>query len=162
MQSSFEPMTVDAERTKRPTIVCIDDDPDVCHVVALTLSQYDVEVVPGFTEEQGIWEVMCRKPELVITDVKMPRGSGDTVIECLRAVPQTGFIPVIVLTGLRDRQLKGRMRRLGVSGYLTKPVSTLELLTEIGKYVELKQREPKPVDQAQHVEASGGTGTPGH
>lgn len=111
----------------------------VPRVISLILSKYDVEVVPGFTGVHGIWEALRRKPDLVITDLRMPQGSGEVVTECLRAVAQTGFIPVIVLTGLRDPNLKGRLRRLGATGYLLKPVRTQELLAEIRKYVELKE-----------------------
>lgn len=141
MESAVEPTAVDtADRAHRPTIVCIDDDPEIIQALTLVLARYDVEVVGGFTGEQGIWETLCRKPDLVITDIRMPRGSGNTVIECLRAIPQTGFIPVIVLTGLRDRHLKGRMKRLGATGYLQKPVTIADLLREIGKYLELRKR----------------------
>ena len=141
MENTLEPTTVDgAKQPHRPTIVCIDDDPETIRAISLILSKYDVELVAGFTGEQGIWETLSRKPDLVITDIRMPRGSGDTVIECLRAVPQTGFIPVIVLTGMRDRHLKGRMRRIGATGYLLKPVPISDLLAEIGKYVELRER----------------------
>jgi DNA-binding response OmpR family regulator len=133
------------EHKKHPTIVCVDDDPDITRAIALMLSKYDVELIPGFTGEQGIWQAICREPDLVITDLRMPHGSGELVLECLRASPRTSFVPVIVLTGLRDPNLKGRVRRLGAAGYLLKPVSIRELLAEIRKYVELKECDGGPV-----------------
>lgn len=125
----------------RPTIVCIDDDPDIPCTIASMLSKFDVEVIPAFTGQQGVWQALCKNPDLVITDCKMPQGGGGVVLECLKSLWKTWSVPVIVLTGLRDSQLHGRMRRLGAAGYLRKPVSTAQLLAEIGKHVELRKRD---------------------
>jgi CheY-like chemotaxis protein len=142
MQETLQ-QTIPAPRNKRhtPTIVCIDDDPDVSRAVRLLLSKYDVDVIPAFTGEQGIWQALCKNPDLVITDMRMPQGAGDMVLECLKSVPKTWAVPVIVLTGVREPHLRGRMKRLGAVGYLLKPASTAQLLEEIGKYIELVERD---------------------
>jgi response regulator RpfG family c-di-GMP phosphodiesterase len=126
------------ERKSRPTIVCIDDDPDILYAIALVLSKFEVDVIRALTGQQGIWQTLCKKPDLVITDCRMPQGEGELVLESLRSLRNTWCMPVIVLTGLRDAQLESRMRRLGAKSYLLKPVSTRSLLVEIGKYIELR------------------------
>jgi DNA-binding response OmpR family regulator len=128
----------------RPTIVCIDDDPDIPAAVALMLSKFDVKVIPAFTGQQGIWEVLSASPDLVITDCKMPQGGGDEVLECLKSLRKTWCVPIVVLTGLRDSRLEGHMRRLGAAGHLRKPVSPAQLLAEIQKLLELRERDAGP------------------
>ena len=130
-----------SKQQRRPTIVCIDDDPDIPYAITLMLSKFDVEVVPAFTGQQGIWQALCKSPDLVITDCRMPQGEGKLVLEFLKSFRKTWCVPVIVLTGMRDPQLCCLMRRLGAAGYLLKPVSTAQLLAEIGKHVELKERD---------------------
>lgn len=143
MQDTLQQPT-SRKRQRRPTIVCIDDDPDIPRAISLILSKFDVEVIPAFTGQQGIWQALCKNPELVITDCKMPQGQGELVLEYLKSLRKTWTVPVIVLTGLRDPQLKGHMRRLGAAGYLLKPVATARLLAEIRKHMELRERDERP------------------
>lgn len=140
MHDTFQRPT-SSTRKRRPTIVCIDDDPGISCAIALMLSKFDVEVVPAFTGQQGVWQAVRKNPDLLITDCRMPQGDGDLVLECLKPLWKARYVPVVVLTGLRDPQLDRRMRRLGAVGYLLKPVSTAQLLAEIGKHVVLRERD---------------------
>ena len=123
-----------------PTILCIDDDPQIPEAIALRLSQYEVNVLSAFHGMHGFWLAMTDRPDLIITDVRMPQGAGDYVVDCLRNNSDTRDIPVIVLTGQSDAKLEGRMRHLGVDEYFTKPVHFDTLREAIQKYVSLKER----------------------
>jgi CheY-like chemotaxis protein len=89
----------------------------------------------------GFWLAMTNRPDLIITDIKMPQGAGDYVVDCLRSNSDTQDIPVIVLTGQRDPQLEGKMRRMGVEEYFTKPVQFDRLRDAIGRFVRLEERD---------------------
>lgn len=123
------------------TIVCIDDDPDISLAIRLMLSRFDVEVIPAFTGEQGIWQALSKRPDLVITDCRMPQGDGDMVLDWLKSVQTSWCVPVIVLTGLRDPQLESHMKRHGAVSYLLKPVSAGQLVAEIGRHLTLRERD---------------------
>ena len=124
-----------------PTLLCIDDDPLIPEVIGLRLNQYEVNVLSAFHGMHGFWLAMTDRPDLIITDMRMPQGAGDYVVDCLRHNSDTRDIPVIVLTGQRDAQIESRMRHLGVDEFFTKPVQFETLRDAIFKYLPLKERD---------------------
>ncbi len=131
------------ERARRPTLLCIDDDPDAIEAISIALRRYDVRILRHFTGEQGFWEALCAKPDLIITDLKMPQGTGEMLLECLQRNPRTRGIPTIVVTGLRRADLPGHVKHLGAAQCLRKPVSIAELIAEIRRFVPLRQRDAR-------------------
>lgn len=103
-----------------PTILCIDDDPQIPETIALRLNQYEVNVISACHGMHGFWLAMTNRPELIVTDVNMPQGAGDHVVDCLRQNSDTHDIPVIVLTGQRDAQLEFRLRHAGANEFFAK------------------------------------------
>ena len=124
-----------------PTILCIDDDPDVSGAIERRLSRYDVQLIRAFHGMHGYAEALAHKPDVIVMDLRMPNGDGATILECLRRNRQTAAIPVIVLTGLRDRHLKHRLLSLGANELLCKPLPLDELTAALGRFVELRERE---------------------
>jgi DNA-binding NtrC family response regulator len=127
------------ERSSRPTILCIDDDPDITRSIEVILSDYDVNVIRDCCGRVGIWDVYERNPDVIITDLRMPDGDGQHLLQLVKSNTQTAHIPVIVLTGQRDSQLPGRMKNLGAAGFLQKPVHYEALLAEIQRFVTLRE-----------------------
>jgi len=123
-----------------PTLLCIDDDPQISEAIALRMKDFNVNVLRAFHGMHGFWLAMSERPDLIITDVKMPQGGGDYVVECLRHNSDTRGIPVIVITGQRDPHLEGKMRRLGVEEFFTKPVCFDRLREAVVKYIPLRER----------------------
>ncbi len=140
------PTTVDptevlaAQHNHAPRVLCVDDDPDIPRSIARILAQYDVEVLTAYYGQQGIWETVQQHPDLVITDVMMPRGDGENLTNCLKQNQRTAPIPIIVLTGLRGRKLRMAMCSLGAERVLTKPIHPQELICEIGRYIPLRKK----------------------
>jgi DNA-binding response OmpR family regulator len=124
-----------------PTILCIDDDPDVSAAIERRLSQYDVHLIRAFHGMHGYAEALAHKPDVIVMDVRMPRGDGATILECLRRNRQTAVIPVIVLTGIRDRRLRHHLLELGADAFLQKPLPLDELTRTLSRFVELRKRE---------------------
>ena len=124
-----------------PTLLCIDDDPQISEVIKLRLSQYEVNVLSAYHGMHGFWLAMTNRPDLIITDIKMPQGAGDYVVDCLRNNSDTRDIPVIVLTGGRDPKAESGMRRLGVDEYFTKPVQFDKLREAMRRHIKLKERD---------------------
>jgi CheY-like chemotaxis protein len=85
---------------------------------------------------------MREPPQVIITDYRMPEGSGEYLIGRLRAVPALRTIPIIVLTaasgGLkRDHALERRfLGEYGVSALLSKPLKFDELLEALSRHIE--------------------------
>lgn len=123
-----------------PKVLCIDDDPDFVNALQLRLNRFEVEVIQAFFGTQGVWLATREKPDLVITDVRMPQGGGEYVIETLGRHSETADIPIIVLTAERDCRALRRLRDLGAESCLTKPFRFAELVPRLSQYIELEQR----------------------
>ena len=126
---------------RTPTVLCIDDDPHVSEVIQDWLEAYEVKLLRAFFGTQGIWMAVTQKPDVIITDLRMPQGDGATVIECLKRNRQTAAIPIIVLTARHEPGLQRELERIGVSSYLTKPIHFNDLLGELHRHIEIR---PKP------------------
>ena len=124
-----------------PTILCIDDDPEISESIKFRLSDYEVNIICGYHGMHGFHEAMTQMPDLIISDMRMPQGEGNYVVECVRNNQDTCQLPIIILTGQRDRPLEGKMRRLGVQHYFTKPVPFDALREAIAEYIPLRKRE---------------------
>src|SRR5262245_52082677 len=126
---------------QRPTILCIDDDPDVSGAIERRLNRYDVDLIRAFHGMHGYAEALAHRPDVIVMDLRMPRGDGATILECLRRNRQTAGIPVIVLTGLRDRQLRHKLQDLGADEFLYKPLALDELTQRLRRFVDLRERD---------------------
>jgi CheY-like chemotaxis protein len=144
MAHSFS--TVESERAprgtscKHPLILCVDDDPDITRGIAKTLSNFEVRTIFDVYGQQGISDALRAEPDLIITDLRMPRVGGEDLLTQVKQNPRTRQIPVIVLTGQRDMQLQNRLRNLGADGFLNKPVHYTALLAEISRFVALREK----------------------
>ncbi|MFZ5829102.1 MAG: response regulator [Planctomycetota bacterium] len=125
---------------RTPRILCIDDDPDISRTIALRLRAYDVEVHESYRGVLGIWIALRERPDLIITDLGMPMGDGELVLDLLKRKPQTAHIPVIVLSGQRGEDLPERAHRLGAVRFLHKPVLFTELAEELARHIPLRPR----------------------
>ena len=128
---------------RTPTVLCIDDDPHVSEVIQDWLEAYEVKLLRAFGT-QGIWMAVRHKPDVILTDLRMPQGDGATVIECLKRKRQTAAIPVVVLTARHEPGLQDDLERIGASRYLTKPIHFNDLLGELQQHIEVR---PKPLEE---------------
>ncbi len=117
-----------------PMILCVDDDPRVVDALGRQLHWYKVRVTKALHGMQGIWLSQVVKPDLVITDFKMPMCDGH---ELLRVV---NYVPVVVVTGYQDDDLRESLLAAGAADVLYKPVDSRCLMDVIKRYVELKKR----------------------
>lgn len=132
-----------------PKVLTVDDDPRVTQAIAIRLRHLGIEVLTAANGVQGYMIALRERPDVIITDYHMPDGPGDYFIHRLRGAEATRNTPVIVLTGgrtmggERDHWLERDMRgRVGVAGYLIKPVDFDVLLGELRRHITV----PEPVE----------------
>ncbi len=113
------------------TILAIDDSSTMRRLVQSTLSMsgYAVEVAEDGID--GLEKLEQVKPDLIITDINMPRLDGFGVIEGVRAHPTYNRIPILTLTTESAAELKQRARNAGASGWIVKPFDKDKLLMAI-------------------------------
>jgi|SRR5215213_7917358 len=111
-----------------PLVLVVDDDPSIRQTLSreLALAGYDTIAAADGAEGRNLFEE--RQPDLVITDLAMPRADGFAVVAAVRRVDAT---PVIVLSVRGEEEDKVRALDLGADDYVTKPFSLRELLARV-------------------------------
>jgi signal transduction histidine kinase len=112
-------------------ILVIDDEDALRTVSAEILRDAGYQVVEARTGAEGIEEVRRERPDLVLCDVNMPVMDGYSVLKVVRTEPNLASIPFLFMSGLGERESVRVGMSLGADDYLTKPVSSQELLEAI-------------------------------
>jgi DNA-binding NarL/FixJ family response regulator len=130
-----------------PRLLCIEDDPDTCELLAEVLTTEGFTVSTVASGEAGLSALETR-PDLVLCDIDLPDVSGFDILAKIRArdlLP--AGVPFIFLTAFSQRSHQLQARQLGCDDYVTKPID-FELLIAI-----IKHRLATPGDKA--AEKSG-------
>lgn len=128
--------SVKRRRPARGRILWVDDDPNLTSAACRRLRKRGYEVIPASDGMQGYWHAVTRKPDVIITDLRMPRWEGRDLLECLLSNAQTASVPVIVASGYVTPEDEMRLERMGVADVIDKPISwnrLLKLLSELTK-----------------------------
>ena len=106
-------------------VLVVDDDPAIRESMAYELGVKGYTVVTAADGVEGVRAFESHKPDLVLTDLSMPRLDGFEVISAIRATSPT---PIIVLSVRGNDRDKVRALDLGADDFVTKPFSVEELL----------------------------------
>jgi CheY-like chemotaxis protein len=110
---------------QQATLLVIDDNADLVALFRRYLAGHQVSVI-GITEsEQALQLAAELQPALILLDVMMPGLDGWEVLQHLQSTPETGHIPVVVCSVMKEHKLAHSM---GARGCLTKPVSQSDFL----------------------------------
>ncbi len=121
----------------RALVLVVEDNPEMNRFIAENLaSDYRVEV--AFDGKEGLEKAKALGPDVIVTDVMMPRMSGDEMVRAIRGLPELHSTPIIVLTAKADDVLRVRLLREGAQDYLTKPFSVDELRARVANFVSKK------------------------
>lgn len=132
----------------RKRILVVDDESDVVELVRVVLSTKGYEVIPTYNGEDGLEVAIAEKPDMIITDLKMPGMSGMEFIKRVRANSEIAGIPILVISSLGsqvDKPDSFWTLGLGSDDFLAKPFDPLGLLGRVeyllrkGGYVSERQ-----------------------
>lgn len=98
---------------------------------------YAVEIAHSAEEAQAL--IKAQAPDLILLDVIMPGRSGYDLCVDLKADPVTRLIPVVMMTGLSDREDKIRGIEAGADDFLNKPLFPEELFARVKSLIKLKE-----------------------
>jgi CheY-like chemotaxis protein len=115
-------------------ILIVDDEPYVSRVLRLVLQQegYRVTCVNNGREALDLFDSL--QPDIVVTDVKMPRLSGQQLVESIRSRESCNNIPVVVMTSTLESENRDWVHDLGNISFLGKPVSPRDLVRVINNH----------------------------
>ena len=125
---------------KHATILIVDDDDSIRSLLQQELGDAGYLIEEAKNGKEALASIRNHRPDLVILDVMMPEMNGFDVAAILKNDPQTMDIPIIVLSIVQD---KARGYRIGVDRYLTKPIDTSQLFSEVGSLLEQGKSKKK-------------------
>src|ERR1700755_1194360 len=125
-------------------ILVVDDEPQITRVLRASLVSSGYEVVLARDGVEAFDSYRESPPDLVITDLSMPRMDG---IELTRAIRQMGDTPIIVLSVREQETMKVAALDEGADDYITKPFSMQELLARVRAQLRKSARQPQEASQ---------------
>ncbi len=121
-----------------PTILVIDDSPDVHRLVDVRLRGRGASYLPATTAHDGIMLARTAQPDLILLDIDLPDVDGFEVCRRLKECPETWAIPIIFLGGAVDVETKVRAFDHGAVDYVTKPFEPEELRARVRNALRTK------------------------
>ena len=142
----YEPIVIrqpSGVKPVRKTILIVDDEPEMAAMISRYLLEEGYDTITATSGEEAL-KLAVREPPFAITlDIIMPDMDGWEVLQGLKKNPETKDIPVIIVSISEDRETGFA---LGAVGYVTKPVSQKQLISEIRKIGKPKTRSIMIVD----------------
>lgn len=118
-------------------ILIIDDEPNICETLSTILKRAGYITSVALNAQEGLRQIKNQNFQLVLLDINMPLVSGMQILpEIKRYLP--GLL-VMILTGYGSSEIHENALRLGVNGFLHKPIEPSILLTKIKDTITGKQ-----------------------
>jgi signal transduction histidine kinase/class 3 adenylate cyclase len=135
LEVPFSPATVD-----KPFVIVAEDNADMRnYLVRILLDQYRVEAVEnGF---QAFEKAKRFQPDLILTDVMMPRMSGYDLLKAIRSEKTLCTTPIIFLTARADEEERLQGLEKGADDYVTKPFNDNEVLARVHNLIRARKQE---------------------
>lgn len=123
----------------KSTILLVDDDPSCTALLKRYLESEGYEVLSAKNGQQAIDLLNQTPPDLIITDVMMPKMDGYELLQEIRQDPMTNWIPVIFLSAksLSSDRLRGLSA--GANAYIVKPFNVDELMIQVKSLLQSSQ-----------------------
>jgi two-component system KDP operon response regulator KdpE len=123
----------------RPTILVIEDEPEIRRFLRTSLAAEEYRVVEAATGERGAIEAGTHKPDLAIVDLGLPDVDG---VEVIRRIRAWSPMPIVVLSARAREQSKVEALDAGADDYVTKPFGVGELLARVRVALRHAARAP--------------------
>ena len=101
-------------------IMVVEDDNSLREIYGIRLTAEGYEIVSAGDGEEALAVAVREKPDLILSDVMMPKISGFDMLDILRQTPETMNIKVIMMTALSSEDQRARGESLGADKYLVK------------------------------------------
>lgn len=116
------------------TILIVDDDPHVKKILGLTIGRAGYKIQTAANGAEALAAILAQPPDLLITDIEMPRMSGKELCLALeRELPQRDFL-VIVMTSVSERDASSWLREIPRAEFMEKPLSPKRIIERLGEY----------------------------
>jgi len=115
------------------TILVVDDDPVILQLLQVNFEMEGFEVLTAADGQEGVDRTRADRPDIVVSDVMMPRMSGLELVTVLKGDPDTAGIPIVLLTAKAQQADVATGLDVGADDYITKPFEPLELVERVNR-----------------------------
>lgn len=122
---------MNVQALKNITIICVDDEQDSLGQMHLALNSFCKKTVCVMSAEKALEAIDAEKPDIVVTDVRMPEMSGIKLLEIIKA--KYPDINVVIVSAHSEVEYLLGAIRLKADGYLLKPMNLYDLLDVLSK-----------------------------
>ncbi|MEM8836158.1 MAG: response regulator [Planctomycetota bacterium] len=126
---------------RNSTVLIVDDESHITHVVALKLQNAGFETVTAGDGEEGLELAVQHGPDLVITDLQMPYMSGIELAKAMYAREDLCDVPVLMLTARGYALEQGDLDDTHIESVLSKPFSPRQVLAVVEELLEKSARK---------------------
>ncbi|HEX6240693.1 MAG TPA: ATP-binding protein, partial [Polyangiales bacterium] len=126
------------DEAERASVLVVDDNSDMRSLLTEVLEPR-YRVLEARNGEEALANVRSFTPDLIISDVMMPKLSGEELVYSVRKLPVLDGVPILLLTAKADEALRARVLRLGAQDYLLKPFDREELLARVHNLVAIRR-----------------------
>ena len=120
-------------------ILVVEDNADVREFIKDSLSK-NFQIEEAANGEQGVRKAEQIIPDIIISDVMMPKMDGNELTRILKNEEKTSHIPIILLTAKSEQESKLEGLKKGADDYLTKPFDTKELRVRIKNLINIRRK----------------------
>jgi len=136
-------------------VLVIDDEPDIRELLELTLLRMGLDTATAGTVKEGLLEIQNFKPDLCLTDMKLPDGTGFDIVRYIqREVPH---IPVAVITAFGSMEAAVEALKAGAYDFVSKPVDLTKLRDLVHTALKLSENNEMPAAVVVQDNADGTT-----
>ncbi|MBA2565317.1 MAG: sigma-54-dependent Fis family transcriptional regulator [Gemmatimonadetes bacterium] len=121
-----------------PSILLIDDEPSLLESLSILFGRRGYRVDTAQSGRAGIRQLKKERPDVVVSDIKMPEVTGIDVLKAAREVDL--FLPVILITARADVDTAVQALNEGAFQYIQKPFENRELLAKVEDALQLRSR----------------------
>jgi two-component system response regulator PilR (NtrC family) len=127
--------------TSRPTVLIVDDEPDLVELVSLTLDRMNLETAAAADLASARRALSARSFDLCLTDMRLPDGDGLDLVEWIQQ--QNGRTPVAVITAHGNVESAVRALKLGAFDFVSKPLDLGLLRKLVASAIKLGESDPE-------------------
>jgi len=122
------------------TVLVVDDDPVILKLLQVNFEMEGFRVLTATDGRDGLRQARSRRPDVVISDIMMPKLDGLELATALKGDPETENLPVILLSARAQTADVQRGLEVGVDEYVTKPFDPLELVEVVFAVLDRAKR----------------------
>jgi len=127
-------------------VLIVEDDTSLSEIYQIRLQAEGFDVITAMDGEEGLAVAIREKPDLILSDVMMPRVSGFDMLDILKSTPNTQHIKIIMMTALSSEDQRERGTGLGADAYLVKSqVGIEDVVTAVKKLLSGGKVDTTPV-----------------